>query len=147
MHINIHEICIYDMRHYIYHIIDIYIYIRIYKGDYDIQRTPLDLPTNVNLSSFCNFTNIVLFNLTFGNETEVTMFLSATLPKNQPLARLAHEIGWVGRRSFPLRKAYFSWLVVSTILVKMDHFPNFRGENKTYLSCHHPVTYFQRGTC
>ena len=32
-------------------------------------------------------------------------------------------------------------MVVSTqlknMLVKLDHFPNFRGENKTYLSCHH----------
>ena len=24
-------------------------------------------------------------------------------------------------------------------LCKMDHFPNFRGENKKYLSCHHQV--------
>ena len=37
-----------------------------------------------------------------------------------------------------------NWLVVSThlkIVVKLDHFPNFRGENKNYLSCHHLEKY------
>ena len=26
------------------------------------------------------------------------------------------------------------------MLVKLDHFPNFLGENTKYLRCHHPVT-------
>jgi len=28
---------------------------------------------------------------------------------------------------------------LKNMLVKMDHFPGDRGENKKYLSCHHPV--------
>ena len=36
------------------------------------------------------------------------------------------------------------WLVVEpthlkNMNVKLDHFPNFRGANKKYLSCHHPA--------
>ena len=38
---------------------------------------------------------------------------------------------------------YINWLVVSThvknMLVKLEIFPNFRGGNKEYLSCHHLV--------
>ena len=37
----------------------------------------------------------------------------------------------------------FIWFVVSTqlknMIVKLDHFPNFRGENNKSVSCHHPV--------
>ena len=38
----------------------------------------------------------------------------------------------------------FSELVVEptqlkNMLVNLDHFPNFRGENEKYVSCHHPV--------
>ena len=31
-------------------------------------------------------------------------------------------------------------------LVKLDHFPNFRDENKKYLSCHHPDNHIQMGS-
>ena len=35
---------------------------------------------------------------------------------------------------------------VEKILVKLDHFPNFRVENKKYLSCHHlPISIFVEG--
>ncbi len=34
---------------------------------------------------------------------------------------------------------------LKNMLVKMDHFPNFRGENKKYLSCHHLATAIELG--
>ena len=41
-------------------------------------------------------------------------------------------------------------LVFSTplknMLVKLDHFPNFRGENKKYLSCHHLAVHHKSQT-
>ena len=46
-------------------------------------------------------------------------------------------LGWLSKKNHPKK----NWSVVSTplkIWVKMGIFPNFRGENKKYLSCHHP---------
>ena len=51
---------------------------------------------------------------------------------------------WILSPQPKILKRISSWWVVSThlknMLAKLDHFPNFRGENKKYLSCHHPVT-------
>ena len=46
-----------------------------------------------------------------------------------------------GKKNNKNQQSYLIWLVVSTrlknMLVKLEIFPNFRGKNKKYLSCHH----------
>ena len=145
MHINIHDICIYDMRYvYIWHYIDtcmyasLYIYTRIYKGDYDIQRTPLDLPTIFNST------------LLLAMKLRSPCFYLLHSPKTNRLQGLPMKLDGLEDDPFLLERPILSswWFqLIWNIFVKMDHFPNFRGENRKYLSCHHPVTNFQRATC
>jgi len=60
-------------------------------------------------------------------------FDSIRIPKNGPVFKITTSGFW-----------QLTWLVVSTHLKNISQngfiFPNFRGENKKYLSCHHLVS-------
>ncbi len=56
-------------------------------------------------------------------------------PNNENITMIRWQPFFVGPKS---TKTSWWFQPIWKILVKLDHFPKVRGENKQYLSCHHP---------